>query len=149
VEHAPGLLLDGGDDRGMAVTGRRDRDAALQVEEPVAVHVLDHAPSARRGTSGYTPRHRWARHGQVLLDDAPGLRAWQLGHELRAAGVGQRLHEWSVILLLYDRPALLPQVLLQVVRPPPAFPPLPDPFQPPKGCTPATRPSSHPARRLT
>ena len=47
VDELAGLGRDRVDDRGMAVAGRRDRDARVEVEEAVAVDVLDHEPDAR------------------------------------------------------------------------------------------------------
>ena len=57
MDQVVGLLLDGADDAGMGVAGRVDRDAGSEVEEQVAVDVLDGEAPPRTGTIGY-PRGR-------------------------------------------------------------------------------------------
>ena len=46
VQQLVGLVLDGGDDLGMAVPRRRDRDAGREIEKEIAVHVLDDRAAA-------------------------------------------------------------------------------------------------------
>jgi hypothetical protein len=49
VQQLGRLLLDRGDDAGMGVAGRVDRDAGREVEEEVAVDVLDREAVAPDG----------------------------------------------------------------------------------------------------
>jgi len=52
-------LLDGLDDLRMAVAGGRHGDAGVQVEEEVAVDVLDDRARAAAGHEGIRARQRW------------------------------------------------------------------------------------------
>ena len=52
VQQLAGLVLDGGDDLRMAVPGARHGDAGREVEEEIAVHVLDDRAAAAAQTSG-------------------------------------------------------------------------------------------------
>ena len=52
VQDVVDLGVDGGDDRRMGVAGGGDGDAGVEVEEPVAVDVLDDAAPRPRTTSG-------------------------------------------------------------------------------------------------
>ena len=54
VQDVVDLGVDGGVDGRVGVTGGDDGDAGVEVEEAVAVDVLDDAAPARRTTSGYT-----------------------------------------------------------------------------------------------
>ena len=49
VNQFGGLLLDGGDDFGMAMAGGNDGDAGGEIEENVAVHVFYHRAAAALG----------------------------------------------------------------------------------------------------
>jgi hypothetical protein len=46
VDELRGLILNRRDDLGMAVPGVGDRDPCGDVEEEIAVHILDDAPAA-------------------------------------------------------------------------------------------------------
>ncbi len=56
VDQLAGLVLDGGDDLGMAVPRRGDGDAGGEIEEEVAVDVLDHRAAAALDDQGINAR---------------------------------------------------------------------------------------------
>ena len=108
VEERVTLALDGLDDTRMAVAGARNRDACVEVEESVAVDVLDHEPVAARGHERVHAAERRARHRGVARDPCPRLRAGQLGDQVRcdrlgeavaAIAVGKRDHGHEVTFL--------------------------------------------------
>ena len=83
VDELGGLLLDRGHDLRVRVAGRGDRDAGGEVEEEVAVDVLD-------GQALAADRHDrvgagQARGGPFLIERhvRAGLRAGQLGDDVR------------------------------------------------------------------
>ena len=75
VEEASRGVLNRLDHRGVAVSGGADRDARHEVEEAVAVHVLDHGPSAPRDDERILLDVAGGRPGFVARDDGVGLRA--------------------------------------------------------------------------
>ena len=77
VNQFAGLLLDGGDDLGMAVSGGGDGDSGGEVEELIAVHVLDHDAASALGDqwigAGVGRRNDFG----VCFENALGIRAGQ------------------------------------------------------------------------
>ena len=84
VQQLVGLVLDGGDDFGMAVPGRRHRDAGREVEEEIAVHVLDDRAAAagtdQRINARVGRRHALGVALQQGLPLGPGQRRLQRGN---------------------------------------------------------------------
>src|SRR5690606_20518192 len=89
VDEVAGLALDGLDDLRVAVAGGGDRDPGVEVEEAVAVDVLDGAAGAAGGHEVVDPGHRRAGDGGVAGDPLGGLRAGQLGRQVRDRGGGE------------------------------------------------------------
>ncbi len=83
VDEFGGLLLNGGDDFGMAMAGRTDGDAGGKIQKCIAIHVFDNCAVTAFGDERVIPgigrRHELA----VALDDAPGVGAGQRGKQLR------------------------------------------------------------------
>ena len=65
------------------VPSRADGDAGVQVEEPVAVGVVDHHTETPVDDERVVPGVGGAEHRVVPLDDRRGPRSGQVGHELR------------------------------------------------------------------
>ena len=78
-----GLALDGGNHVRVAVPGGVDRDAGGEVQEHVAVDVLDGAAEATHGHDRVGAREAGTRPGVIELDVRAGLGARQLGHDVR------------------------------------------------------------------
>ena len=78
------LVRDGRDDLGMTVSGGVDGDAGGEVEEEVAVHVLDDRPAApfahQRVDTGVGRRHIERVAGQQFLGARPGQRGADVRH---------------------------------------------------------------------
>ena len=83
MDELGGLLLDRGDDLRMGVAGRVDRDPGREVEEQVAVDVLDGQALAADGHDRVGARQ--ARRGPRLVerDVRPRLRARELRDDMR------------------------------------------------------------------
>ena len=77
------LLLDRGDDAGMGMARRVDRDAGREVEEQVAVDVLDRQALATNRDDRIGARETPRCPRFVEGDVGPGLRARNLGDEVR------------------------------------------------------------------
>ena len=92
VEDVVDLGVDRGVDGRMGVAGGVDGDAGVEVEEAVAVDVLDHAAGAAPHDERVDAGQRRAGDALVALDDAAGERAGQLGEDprLRRAWRGRR-----------------------------------------------------------
>ena len=99
------LALDRGDDVGVAVAGRVDGDAGGEVEEHVAVDVLDRAAEAAHGDDRVGPREARARPRVVELDVRPGLGAGELGDDVRD---GARLERGRHVASLGVDPSVRP-----------------------------------------
>ena len=74
-----GLLLNGGDDLGMAVAGGGYGDAGGEVEELVAIHVLDHDAASALGDQRIGAGVGGRDEAVIVGDDAPGIGAGKLG----------------------------------------------------------------------
>ena len=83
VEQVRGLVLDRLDDVRVAVARGVDGDAGGEVEEDVAVDVLERAAQAAHGDDRVRPRQAGARPCVVELDVGPRLGARELGHDVR------------------------------------------------------------------
>ena len=77
--------FDRGDDVRVAMTGRGHRDARVEVEEAVAVDVLDDAARARAGTSGWTRASDGLVTRAVARDEAAARGP---GSSVRSSGTG-------------------------------------------------------------
>ena len=90
VVHQLGRLpLHGLDHARVAVPGGRDGDAGVDVEEDIAVHVLDDRPGAAAGHERVRPWKRRRRDAPVAFDPRPRLRARDLRDELGTAVRGE------------------------------------------------------------
>ena len=78
-----GLLLDRGHDLGVRVAGRVDRDAGGEVEEEVAVDVLDGQALAADRDDRVGARQAGRGPGLVELDVLAGLGTRQLRDDVR------------------------------------------------------------------
>ena len=83
VDQLGGLLLDRRDDLRMRVAGRVDRDAGGEVEEQVAVDVLDGQAVATDRHDRVGARQARRRPGLIERDVGAGLRAGQLRDDVR------------------------------------------------------------------
>ncbi len=83
VDQLGRLLLDRGHDRRVGVAGRVDGDPGGEVEEQVAVDVLDGQPVAADRDDRVGPRQARRRPRLVVGDVGPGPRAGDLGDEVR------------------------------------------------------------------
>src|ERR1700675_3573816 len=83
MDQLGGLLADRRDDLRMGVTGRGDRDPGGEVEEQVAVDVLDRqaVPPDRNDRIG--ARETWRRPGLIEFDVGPCFRTGQLRDDVR------------------------------------------------------------------
>lgn len=83
VQKLVGLVLDGGGDVGMTMAGGGDGDAGREVEEQIAVHVLDHRPAApghhQRIAPGVGRRH----DPLIPFQQCAGLRSRQFCTQMR------------------------------------------------------------------
>ena len=75
VEEIGGLVLDGGDDFGMAVTGGANGDAGGEVEKTVTVEVFDDAAAGPSGGQGIVMHVRGGGGLVVSTDGGEGLGA--------------------------------------------------------------------------
>ena len=82
VDQVARLLPDRADDRGMGVAGRGDRDPGGEVEEEVAVDVLDGHARAPHRHDRVGPRQARRRPGLVVGHMSAGLRTRHLGDEI-------------------------------------------------------------------
>ena len=83
VDQVARLALDRGGDARMGVAGRRDGDAGGEVEEDVAVDVLDRGATAAHGDEGIGARQAGRRELVIERDVAPRLRPGDLGPKIR------------------------------------------------------------------
>ena len=83
VDELGRLLLDRGDDLGVGMAGRVHRDAGGEVEEEVAVDVLDRQAVTADGHDRIGARQARRRPGFVECDVGSGLRAGDLGDDVR------------------------------------------------------------------
>ena len=81
VQQLVALVGDGGDDLGMAMARRGDGDAGREVEEEVAVHVLDDRAAAALDDQGINPRVRGGHVPRIPGEQLTSRRAGQLGLE--------------------------------------------------------------------
>ena len=81
VQHLVDLGVDGGVDVGVGVPGGDHGDAGVEVQEAVAVDVLEHAAPAPPHHERVHPRQRRAGDGLVASDDRRRRRARQVGEE--------------------------------------------------------------------
>src|SRR5438270_82262 len=77
------LVLNGGDDVRVAVAGGGDGDARGEVEEEVAVHVLNHRPAAAGDDKRVDPCVGGRHELLVALEQLLRLGAGQLRLDLR------------------------------------------------------------------
>ena len=95
MDQVGGLLPDRGHDLGMAVAGRVDRDPGREVEEQVAVDVLDDEALAADRHDRIGPRQAGRGPRLIVGDVRLGLRAGELGHEVgHRPGPARRLVGW-------------------------------------------------------
>ncbi len=90
VEQVGGLLRDDLDHPLVAMAGRVDRDAGREIEEQVAIDVLDLQPVAAHGHDGVGPGQAGRRDRLVEGDVGPRLGARQLGDDVRHRAAGAR-----------------------------------------------------------
>ena len=83
VDQLAGLLLDRAHDVGVAVAGGGHGDAGVEVEEQVAVDVLDHAALGPNRHHRVRARHARRRPLLVELEVGARLGAGQLGDDVR------------------------------------------------------------------
>src|SRR5690349_1953677 len=125
MDQLGGLLLDRGDDLRVAVTGRVDRDAGGEIEEQVAVDVLDGKPvpadrhdRIRARQAGRRPRLiefdvctrlRPRQLRDDVRDGTPTIDPTRLGHAHLDTTDGSRLHkgyaEWILAPEYSERPS--------------------------------------------
>ena len=110
VQQLGRLVLDGGDDLRMAVAGRADGDAGGEVEEQVAVDVLDDRPAAALHRQRIDARVR-RRH--VLLVGRDQQRARGPGSSVRIHGTCRACIAHSSARLLR---AMLPEKSYVIAR---------------------------------
>ena len=110
-----GLVPDGRHDLRVGMARRADRDAGVEVQEHVAVHVLDHGAGPPGRGERVGPGQRGAGDLVVGLDQQAGLRARDLRGELRlghglelvtGAARGQLVEERSEVGLGVLRPGV-------------------------------------------
>ena len=89
VEQLGCLFLDGGDDLGMTVAGRGHGDSGGEVEELVAIHVLDDDAASALGDQRVGTGVGGRDEAGIGGDDAPGIGAGELGAKDRAVGGGE------------------------------------------------------------
>ena len=78
-----GLLLNGGDDFGMAVPRRADGDACGEIQKCIAVNVLDNRATAALGDERIVPRIGRRHEFGVVFHNALGVGSGQYGNQLR------------------------------------------------------------------
>ena len=78
-----GLLLDGGDDFGMAVAGGDDGDAGAEIQEDVAVDVFDERAAAASGHQRIAARVRRREVLPIEFEDANRVGTRQRSHQVR------------------------------------------------------------------
>src|SRR5262249_42318516 len=125
----------------------------VQVEEDVAVDVLDDRAGASPRHERVRPRQRRRRDLAVALDPGHGLRAGEVGDQLGPAVRGERVVRQRRVRRAPHSPITVRagarRQLTTSYAPPPALPVAPEPFHPPNGCTPGHAPVVDPARRFT
>ena len=87
VEQRVGLVLDGRDDLGMAVSGGVDRDPGREVEEQVAVHIFDHGTGTASHDQRIDSRVGTGNELGIAREKALGRRAGQGRAKLRNGAV--------------------------------------------------------------
>jgi hypothetical protein len=75
VQEVGGSILDGRDDLRVAVPRAGDGNPAHEVEEAVAVDVLDHDPRTPRDDKRVFLEVGVRREGAIAVDDGPGARS--------------------------------------------------------------------------
>ena len=93
VDQFGGLLLNRGDNFGMAMAGGANRNACGEIEEHVAVDVFDHGAAAALGDQRVIARVGRRHEFRVGFEHALGVRTGQLGDELGQLPVGFRLRD--------------------------------------------------------
>jgi hypothetical protein len=91
VDQLRGLLLDRLHDLRMTVPGGGDRDPRVQVQEAIAVDVLDHRAGGALRDERIRARERGARDLPVPLDQRERLRTGDVRDELRGLRLGEFL----------------------------------------------------------
>jgi len=81
VHQLVGLVLDGADHGRVRVARGVDRDTGAEIDEDVAVDVLDRGASAAHGYEGVRARQARRRPGAVIVHVLPGPGSGHLGHE--------------------------------------------------------------------
>src|SRR5439155_5097037 len=80
------LLLNCSYNFRVAVPGRAHRNSGGEIKELVAVYIFDNAAAAALSHHRIRARVRRRNEFVIELQDAGGVRAWQLGLDLRAGG---------------------------------------------------------------
>jgi hypothetical protein len=101
VEEPPGRVLHRLHHRRVVVPGRADRDPRHEVEEPVAVHVLDHRAPPAGDDERILLDVGVGRPGLVALDDGLGFRTWRRNYDLGIVAHGSP--SWMVPARLFGR----------------------------------------------
>src|SRR5205807_6300097 len=83
VNELAGLVADRGDDLRVTVPGGADGDAGGEVEEQVAVHVADDGPAPLIDDERVDAGVRRGDEGRVPVEQLAGVRAGQVGPEVR------------------------------------------------------------------
>ncbi len=91
MEQVVDLGVDRRVDVGMGVAGGDDGDSGVEVEEAVAVDVLDDAAAAAPHDQRVDPGERRAGHGLVARDDRGGVRAGQFGPQVGSSRISREV----------------------------------------------------------
>jgi len=84
VNQFAGLLLNGGDDFGMAMAGRSDGNTSGEIKKFVAVHVSDDDAASALGYQRVGSGVRRRNVFVIARQHALGVGAGQGGHDLRS-----------------------------------------------------------------
>jgi hypothetical protein len=87
VQQPLGLLLDRGDDPGMAMACRTNGDAGGKVEKAIAVDIFNHGPISTGNRQRVGPCIRRGRVRFVVFDQFAGGGTGQLGAQARCFGM--------------------------------------------------------------
>ena len=99
MEQFASLLLHGGDDLGMTVSGGSNGDSSREVEELVAVYVFNHDAVAAFGDQGVGAGVGGRDEAIVICDDAFCNGAGELGANDGGVGVSEsRRWHWSLLV---------------------------------------------------